>query len=290
MNIPIGLWAKPRTVFLGIGLISMILLGCNLTQVDNTPSETPSGEIDSNTVPPTVFPPTTAGVTGGWLPVAAGIEQRALELEVSAGRQVSVVAVRLDPAQVTFRVHYTPGEPHTMGEWRALLPDADVIVNGAFFDELHQALGLVVSEGRFYGLSFEGYGGMFQVTTGGVRVRSLVSDPYLDEALWQAVQGFPMLIETGGVLASQGEGFDEGSRRTAVGQDRAGRILFIVVPYSRVTLAEFQQGLLGSDLDLHIAFGLDGGRSTGMIVRTSQGDELTPALDQTPSVIAAYAP
>ncbi len=80
--------------------------------------------------------------------------------------------VRIDPAVVTFRVHYSPDDPHTINGWRDVLPQAAVILNGSFFDEMTEALGLLVSDGQFFGQSFVGFGGMFQVTASG-RARAI---------------------------------------------------------------------------------------------------------------------
>ena len=134
-----------------------------------------------------------------------------------------------------------------------------------------------------------GFGGMLQVDASGARVRSLVSSPYQGERLWQAVQAFPVLIEHGGVLAPQGDGFDERSRRTWIGQDRAGRVI-LGVTHNLITLAGLQAWLLASDLDLEVAFALDGGRSTGMVIQTPSHQESYPAFDRLPSVVVVYAP
>lgn len=252
-------------------VILFSLLGCNLSMTQALPRHTPS----------------PAAETTGWQTIEQGTEYR--EMVFSAGNiRAHAVLVRFDPTQVSFQVHYSPGEPHSLDEWRALLPQAVLIINGGFFDPRDTALGLVVADGVPFGESFRDFGGMFEVGVAGVRVRSLVGEPYRGETLGQALQGFPMLIESGGVMAPRGEGFDQRSRRTAVGQDRTGRILFIIVPYSSVSLAEFQDWLLASDLDLNIAVGLDGGRSTGMIIQTPSSSQFYPAADRLPSVIAVY--
>ncbi len=247
------------------------LLSCNLRMAQTLPRQTPDPA-----------PETTV-----WQTIEQGVERR--EMVFSAGdRRAHAVLIRVDPAQVLVRVHYSPGEPYSLDEWRAQLPQAILIVNGGFFDHSDLALGLVVADDVPFGESFSGFGGMFEVGGAGIRVRSLVGEPYAGEPLNQAVQGFPMLIETGGVMAPRGDGFDQPSRRTAVGQDRSGRIIFIVVPYSFVSLSEFQDWLVASDLDLNIAVGLDGGRSTGMIVQTPGNSEFYPAADRLPCVIAIY--
>ncbi len=130
--------------------------------------------------------------------IAPGIEVREMALPVaSLLARGTMIVVRLDPATVTLRVHYVPGEARSLAEWQEALPEARIIVNGAFFDEANRALGLLVSDGQAYGQSFIGFGGMLQVDGAGMRVRSLVTEPYQGEALWQAVQAFPLLLEGG---------------------------------------------------------------------------------------------
>jgi hypothetical protein len=251
------------------------LVGCNLGRADG---------------PPAADPPAPGATASGWTLIAPGIERRELALPTaSASAQGTALVVRADPAVAALRVRYSPGAPRTLGEWQQALPDARVIVNGAFFDEADRALGLIVSDGQVFGQSFVGFGGMLEVDAAGARVRSLVSNPYRGESLWQAVQAFPVLIEQGGVLAPQGDGFDQRSRRTWIGQDRAGRII-LGVTHNLITLADLQAWLLASDLALVVAFALDGGRSTGMVIQSPSHQESYPAFDRLPSVVAVYSP
>lgn len=257
-------------------LATLALAGCSLTRAA-IPTPTP-----------TVTPAPT--VSEGWELVRPGIEQRMDTISSAGAPSARAVVVRLDPALVTFSVAYRPGEALTLNDWRAALPGAAVIVNGGFFDEMQQALGLVASDGQVFGRSFTGFGGMFQVTEAGPRVRSLVSEPYQGEPLWHAVQSFPMLVEAGGVPAPRGDGFDIPARRTVIAQDGAGRILLIVTPLSETSFSAVQGWLLSSDLDVRIAFALDGGRSTGLLIdHPDNPDEAYPAFDRLPSVIAVFA-
>jgi len=254
-------------------LLLLIALGCNAARGTDTLSMTPeSGPL----------------ITDNWQSVAPGIERRDMTVELGGGSQARAALVRLDPSVVIFRSHYSPGAPHTLAEWRDLLPQASVIVNGAFFDDEDRALGLLVSEGQVFGSSFAEFGGMFQVTAEGPRVRSLVSEPYQGETLAQAVQGFPVLLEAGGIMARQSDGFDRRARRTVIGQDWTGRIIVAVFPHSGISFAELQTWLLGSDLNLYIALALDGGRSSGLVINTPARGESYPSLDGVPSVIAVY--
>lgn len=261
----------------GLVLGLLMLAGCSLTRAEiipPTPTDTPApAPID----------------TGGWELIRPGIEQRTDTIAGQGTLSAAAVVVRIDPAQVTFAVGYRPGEPLSLNDWRAALPGAVAIVNGAFFDENQRALGLVASEGQIFGQTFSGFGGMFQVTDAGPRVRSLVSEPYQGEPLWHAVQSFPMLVEAGGVPAPRGQGFDDPARRTVIAQDSAGRILLIITPLSEATFSAVQDWLLSSDLDVRIAFALDGGRSTGLVLDRAEGtDDVYAAFDRLPSVIAVF--
>jgi len=252
------------------------LIGCNAVRVSESNS--------------TATPEVGSGTTTNWRTVAPGVERRDMHLPIaSQTTQGKAILVRLDPAVVTFRVRYSPSTPHWLIEWRNLLPQAAVIINGGFFDETNQALGLLVSDGASSGQSFVGFGGMLQVTGSGVRVRSLVSDPYQGEPLLQAVQAFPMLIEQTRLPVLEGDEFDQRARRAWVGQDGAGRIIFGLT-HNWISLAELQQWLLASDLNLQAAFALDGGRSAGLLVNVPGDEELYAALDQLPAVIAIYLP
>lgn len=229
--------------------------------------------------------PGAGSSAGSWSVLAPGLERRDL---VHADRAWRMALVRANPAQVQFRMHYRRGDPLTLRGWGAALPEAHAIVNGGFFDELDRALGLVVSDGVAFGNSYVGFGGMLQVDASGVRVRSLVAEPYQGEALQQALQAFPMLIDQGQLIVPEQGGFDTASRRTWIGQDRSGRILVGVVP-AFITFADLQSWIAASDLDVWAAFALDGGRSSGMIIRRSGGaEEVIAAFDALPSVLAVY--
>lgn len=247
------------------------MLGCNATQVsDETP---PAGETDTVTYKRCEV-------------VTVGVQRCDMSLQPYSN--LSMQIARIDPAAVIFRVHYRPDDPLTLGGWVEAQPNAVLIVNAAFFDDRGRALGLLVSNGEMYGQSFEGFGGMFEVTPERVRVRSLVSEPYQGEPLVQAVQAFPVLIETGGLLARRDEGFSQRARRTWIGQDDAGRIVIglSLVPLS---FSDLQYWLLESDLNIDTAFALDGGRSSGMVINVPGHEEFYPAFDRLPSVIAVYA-
>ncbi len=232
--------------------------------------------------PPT---PTARPADTGWEPVVAGIEVRSLDVAVGELTE-RVTLARVDPAAVRFRVLYDPEAPASIQGWAAR-SGADLVINAGYFTEEHTTIGLTISEGDTHGASYGDYAGMFAVTTDDrVNVRWLRISPYQPaESLRAAVQSFPILVKPGGVLGFDAEADDgRASRRSVVGQDAGGRILFAVAPGGAFTLHDLSRWMSRSDLGLDIAINLDGGTSSGLWVRGG------PAIDSmvgVPSVIVA---
>ena len=257
----------------------LMLIGsaCNLNVGSPPPTPRPTA---------TPTPPTAAQ---GWTLVAPGVETRSIQVgQTFTNIPFNMIVTRIDPAQALFRVHYVPGTWRTFPEWQAVLSEPLLIVNGSFFTQGGEAVGLVVADGQRFGSTLRGFGGMFQVIKDDVRVRSLVGEPFTDDAYNQVVQGFPMLIEPGGFAASTGDGFDDPARRTMIAQDRQGRVLLMVTPLGQLTLRNAQAWLLSSELDIDVAFGLDGGKSTGLYLNTGGTGTSYPSIDPVPAVIAVY--
>ncbi|RME31360.1 MAG: phosphodiester glycosidase family protein, partial [Thermoflexia bacterium] len=238
---------------------------------------------------PTPEPPDT-----GWLAVDRGVEARRIRVTLGNGQAERVFLVRLAPEWARFRVFYTPGEGRRISEWVAWLENSGhnplLVVNGGFFTPEYQATGLLVSEGRVYGTSYIGFGGMFAVLPDGrVEVRWLVAQPYHpSEVLVEAVQAFPMLVRPGSVLGFPPDA-DDGrtARRTVVAQDRNRHILFLVAQDGLFSLHILARWLLESDLEIDRALNLDGGQSSGLFLRAARG---TIAIDSgvpIPAVIVA---
>jgi hypothetical protein len=222
----------------------------------------------------------------GWELVAPGLERRIYQ-PLPNNALAQLVALRIDPALYTFRVHYRPGDPLALRGWRDALPGAAAFVNANYFDPAYQALGLVVADGAAYGQSFTDRGGLFQVQGSVPRVRSILNEPYWGEALEQAAQAFPMLVANG--QAAYTNPYDgDTSRRTAVGQDANGRILLFVTPLVGLTLPELSAFLTTSDMGLVNAMNLDGGGSTMMYISVGAQPFQVRSFDAVPTVIAAY--
>ncbi len=247
-----------------------LLTGCNLN-------------LPSTTIP---IPSTTEPTTAAWETLAPGLERQTYNPQPD-NPLVQLLVLRIDPAKYTFRVHYRPGDPQTLGAWRLSLPDATLIVNGNFFNEDDQALGLLVADGVVYGSSFQGFGGLFQVQNGQPRIRSTIREPYdSSEGLEQAVQAFPMLVLDGAAIYERED--NDISRRTIIGQDSSGRVLLMVTPLVGLTLPALSAYLPTTDMGLTAALNLDGGRSTMLSVQAGNVSYTLRSFDSVPTVLAIY--
>lgn len=239
----------------------------------------------SSLTTPTLPPMPTGIPVSAWETLAPGLERRAYTPPNS--NFGALIAVRIDPSVYSLRAHYRPGTPLTLDEWQAALPGAVVIVNANFFDLQFNALGLVITDGVAYGQAFSDRGALVQVQNGVPRVRSTILEPYLGEALEQAVQAFPMLVMDGAASFNNPNG-DRTSRRTVAAQDSQGRILLLATPLLGLSLTELSAYLPTTDMDIVNAVNLDGGGSTMMYVGPASPPYALASFDPVPVVLAVY--
>ena len=237
------------------------------------------------TAPAMVGTPTGSVI---WETLAPGMERRFYSPGGEYGL-TQFVALRIDPLQYTFSAHYRPGAPLSLTGWRDALPGAVAFVNANYFDPENHALGLVVADGVPYGHAYQQFGGMLQVQSGIVRVRSTLLEPYVGEALDQAVQAFPMLITAGQASFDNPKG-DRVARRTVVGQDKEDRIILITTTsLSGMKLVDLSKYLATTDLQLVNAVNLDGGASSLLALNLpDQPPYFIPSFDPVPTVLAVY--
>ncbi|MEJ2748619.1 MAG: phosphodiester glycosidase family protein [Anaerolineae bacterium] len=222
----------------------------------------------------------------GWQSLQPGLERRVITLLDEAERPYeSLYLLRLEPDQFRFEIAYQPGAPKSLLEWQAAT-GALIVINGGFFTEANEAIGLTAVDGQASGISFVDFGGMLAITEAGPEIRWLVERPYTPgEPLQYALQSFPMLVKPGGVLGYPDE---DGSpaRRTVIGMDGNGRFLIILTRRSNFTLHQLSAWLVASDLGLDVALNLDGGSSSGLILANPR-EELLPFV-LLPAVITIY--
>jgi uncharacterized protein YigE (DUF2233 family) len=283
-----------RTLHLLILVLLIILLGTcasSIYFIDNDPGVTPAAKLTPTpmrSVPPTfdIEPDTT-----GWSLLQPGLERRVIRIYNNTNQQVESLHMwRLD--QNYFRMDVAYDEtPKSLETWQRET-NAHLVVNAGFYsveNERYFPDGLTIVNGEASGRSFNRSGGMLAINESRAELRWLAQKPYNSyEPLQAALQSFPILVQPGGGLGFGAERENNVSaRRTVIGQDKDGRILFIVAPQGYFTLHQLSVYLTESDLNLDIAVNLDGGGSTGILVASPR--EIVPPNRLLPFVILAYA-
>ena len=276
----------------GLNLICglLLLVGCTAVPLANLEAPTPILVAPTTEPTPTRSPghlvTPSPPPDSGWQLLRTGLEQRSITLDDGQGQpKEKLYLLRLEPEAFQFGVAYRPRRPQSLATWQAET-EALLVVNGSYFTEEFVATGLIISDGQASGTGYGSFAGMLAVTAAGPQLRWLQERPYDPaEPLQHALQSFPVLVKPGGQV-----GFPEEdgirSRRTVVGQDRDGRILFILAPWGSFTLHQLSNFLVGSDLNLEIALNLDGGTSTGLLL-ADPAQEI-PAFVPLPAVITVH--
>lgn len=271
----------------------VILLGTCASSfyfISNEPGAAPAA---AETRPPlSALPPAfSADPEPGWSLLQPGLEQREIRITDDQDQHVESLHIwRLD--QRYFRLDVAHREtPRSLDAWQRET-DALMVVNGGYYsieNERYFPNGLTIVDGKASGRSFNGFGGMLAIDGSGAELRWLLREPYSSrEPLQAALQSFPILVQPGGGLGFGAERENHvRARRTAVGQDRDGRILFILAPRGYFTLHQLSAYLTDSDLDLDIALNLDGGGSTGLLVADPR--QIISPTRPIPFVILVYA-
>ena len=286
-----------RTLHLVILLLLAILLGTcasSIYFIKADPSVTP---VTTFTDTPTLsVSPTFASVPDtvpdpNWSMSQPGLEQRVIPIYDGLNQLIESVHIwRLDQSYFRMDVAYD-STPKSLETWQRET-NALMVINGGFYSIENEGYfpdGLTIVNGKASGRSFNGFGGMLAIDESRAEIRWLVQKPYNSyEPLQAALQSFPILVQPGGELGFGAERENNVSaRRTVIGQDKNGRILFIVAPQGYFTLHQLSVYLTESDLNLDIALNLDGGGSTGILVASPR--EIIPSNRPLPFVILVHA-
>jgi len=250
-------------------LIVLLLSACTLPQNPNDLTD---------------IAPTETSILAEWVSIAPGLQSRTENYTSRLGTQI--YTLQIDPSQYDFRMHYTAGQAFHTTEWVDQLSNAEVILNANFYTEDNSILGLLIADGIRYGAAYVNRGGIFGVLNDVPTMRSTRFNASLDEPFSQLVQAFPMLI-VDGVQAYTSTANEQIARRTAIGMDTTGNVLFFVTTGFGLTLQEFSQYLAESDLNLMNVLNLDGGGSSMIYVNASSYRLLS--FDPVPAVLAVYA-
>ena len=232
---------------------------------------------------PSVSPAFASGSDPNWSLLLPGLERRVIQIYDNMNQPVESLHVwRLDQNYFRLDVAYNE-RPKSLGTWQRET-NALMVVNGGFYsiaNERYFPDGLTIVNGTASGRSFSGSAGMLAIDGSRAELRWLLQKPY------NSSESFPILVQPGGGLGFGAERENHVSaRRTAIGQDKEGRILFMVAPQGYFTLHQLSVYLTESDLNLDIAVNLDGGGSTGILV--ANPPEIIPPSRPLPFVILVY--
>lgn len=262
-------------------LMLILLVACDADSAKRiiaqpSPTVNPPAEI----VPTNPVSPPVPVSDADWEQLESGIEYRQF------GSLPDLVhVVRIDPAQFRVRVLYDVNDAGRVSEW-ANAANTVAVVNGGYFDPQGRATALTIFDGVIYGTSYDGFGGMFSVDLNGtVQLRSLREQPYdSSEEFAQALQSSPMLVLHGAAVDQPNDDGDV-ARRSVIALDTSGRILLIASNWQTFTLTQLAQWLVDQPLDIDNALNLDGGSSTGLVVKTEQKSFTVDSFVRVPQVI-----
>ena len=219
-----------------------------------------------------------------WKPVGNGIEyiQRR---ERTSGIEDWVTTVRVDLNKAQLHLRYTPDSPQFVRNWFAAV-DPDVVINAGFFTPENTTAGLLVANGKRYGQTYKGFGGMFAIRDGKAQLQWLARTPYLaDPRVTEALQSYPMLVLDGQLVNGIPEDGTR-NRRSFIGIDREGRVVLGVCQSPVWTITDLASYLLSNPLyNLRSVLNLDGGSSSGIWIRGVPDALLLDSLNQVPAVI-----
>jgi uncharacterized protein YigE (DUF2233 family) len=286
---------KPISRILNVLLLLILIGTCGsmVYTVKTAPAAPSLPPVSTRTAFPTpvrIVSDTSVSDTG-WSPIQLGLERRLIQIYNDQNQRVESVYVwRIDQNYFRMDVAYEE-TPKSLDSWQKET-NAAVVLNGGYFsveNERYFPDGLTIVNGEASGNSFNGFGGMLAIDEAGAELRWLVRKPYDPyEPLQAAFQSFPILVRPGGELGFGAERENNAqARRTVIGQDKKGRIFFIVAPQGYFTLHQLSVYLTESDLSLDIAVNLDGGGSTGILVANPR-EIITPKV-WLPFVILVYA-
>ncbi len=219
-----------------------------------------------------------------------GLERRIIDsYDQKNNLTESLYILRVNPNDYQLDVAYHE-YAQTLEDWQTET-NALAVINGGYFrkeDELYFPNGLTITNGEKFGESYGSFAGMLAINENFIKLRWLQEEPYKpNENLTAALQSFPVLVKPGGELGFTAENEDNiKARRTMIGQDTQGRIIFLVTSKASYTLHQLSLYLTKSDLNLDVAFNLDGGPSSGILLSNPQ--ETVPAQSLLPFVILVY--
>ncbi|MFA6429320.1 MAG: phosphodiester glycosidase family protein [Patescibacteria group bacterium] len=217
-----------------------------------------------------------------WRDVGQGIGR--LELTVSTSTAARMVLYRFPQEGFSWRfAHATSSQ--RVSAWADQSPRAVLVANGVYFHPDNAPSGMLLSRGKRVGLrqfDLDRTSAMV-LAPGKPRIIDTKTESLDIASLTEAAQSYPLLVEQGQARVQEESG--KYARRTFFGTDTIGNVYLGVVPDEPVSLFELSQMLLKTQVDWMRVINLDGGPSTGVVLRTSVFDEAIDSYTGVPNVI-----
>jgi len=197
----------------------------------------------------------------------------------------TVNILKLNPRRFYLKIFYKEKEKglpemYDIKEWHEKYPDANIFINGSYYDEYRKPTTAIWMEGvcinrkngilnkgaLFYCLQNQDgsfYNDLIDLNSNSVDVAK--------EKFFYAIQSMPILILNGQIVVKKS---DWKANRTVVAKDKDGNIIIVVTEasskYKSFTLYDMARWLAESDLNITIAVNLDGGYESQLSIKTSK--------------------
>ncbi len=267
----LAFYAILGSMFRSLAVTMLLLLTACTVPVTSTPAE-PESQLPLATFTPVrahdaAAPASPVPLSQFWQMLFPGAE--------IAPADDGLLMLRHAPNLVRFQVQFDedPQAVQFLSQWLENNPEAMAAVNCGFYWEddgryLHMGLLELAGQRR---APVRGHWGAALIIRDGVA--TIVRQPKFGvPAMDFGLQGWPTLLWRGQVV--DGLDAETVARRTAVGVDASGRMLWVVDPAGS-TLQAFAQRLRRSDVGLVDAVNLDGGASTGLMWREVAGEPVS---------------
>jgi exopolysaccharide biosynthesis protein len=210
-----------------------------------------------------------------------------IDWEYGEADETQIIKIfRLRPADFNISLEYSSEEPKYVSEWIGSLEDAEIVINGAYFHEDYSPSGyLKIDYSRIGERIFDqNLSGLLVIENNELSIRNLGKDPLSSgEKVENGLQSYPFLIKD--LIRGFKEDSGKKAHRTAIGLDNNDYIYIILVDDHRITLYDLMVELIKTNIEFTQVLNLDGGTSTGMIIKRGNYEEIHDSMVKVPSVI-----
>ncbi len=220
---------------------------------------------------------------GTWETVGPDVAR--FEVSPASATSVHLILYRFRPEAFDWRFTYA-SSAQRISEWSTAFPTQDLIVNATYFAPDFSPSGfLSVSGTRVGAREFDlERSSLLRLNPFPEIVDTSKQDVDL-ATVRNGAQSYPLLISEGKPAISTDSGLL--ARRTAIGKDVQGRVYIILAPDQTVTLHGFMTQLAAMNVEWDSVLNLDGGPSTGAVVKAGKWSESTDSFSSVPIVLMA---